>query len=35
MFRQYVESFAMIVITFGYTGFVSYLLITEILKFIK
>jgi hypothetical protein len=35
MFRQYVESFVMIAITFGYTGFVSYLLLTEILKYIK
>jgi len=35
MIRQYVKAFAMLVISFGYTGFAVYLLITEILKFIK
>jgi hypothetical protein len=35
MFRQYVESFVMIVLVGGIFGSIAYNLITDILKFIK
>ena len=33
--KQYVQSAIMLTITFGYTGFVGYLLVEKIMEFIK